>query len=83
MNSDKNTLVYIGPTIPGVAYNGTAYTDGLPDAFEEIIKEIPALRRLLVHPSELPKCLEQVRLKNSRLHLFYEIVQEQVQKGVK
>lgn len=54
MANANNSLVYIGPTIPGVAYNGTAYLNGLPPAFEDAIRETPMLRQLLVTPSARP-----------------------------
>lgn len=81
--SKKKNLVYIGPTIPGVAYNGTTYIDGLPEALEDKFKEIPALRQLLVPPSGWPDAQEQLKAQNGRLYIAYKMVQEYIRKGEK
>ena len=42
------TVVYCGPSIPGVAKQYTAYTNGIPTALAEAIVKQPAMEGLVV-----------------------------------
>ena len=51
----KANLMYIGPTISGVARYSTVFKEGvLPDRLKECVKEFPAMAKLLslIHISE-------------------------------
>ncbi len=41
-------IIYMGPSIRGVAAYGTVYNNGIPDALGEKIREIPVIAQLLV-----------------------------------
>ena len=73
MANANNSLVYIGPTIPGV-----------PPALEDAIRENPMLRQLLVTPSARPDAQAQISQQSGRFYSIYKAVQTKLgQKGVK
>ena len=49
------TVVYCGPSIPGVAKQYTAYTNGIPTALAEAIVKQPAMEGLVVPLEQLPE----------------------------
>lgn len=64
----KSNVMYIGPTIPGVARYSTVYKNGvLPEKLKECIKEFPAMARLLVKIEDMPEAVKKLNEKNSVL----------------
>jgi hypothetical protein len=64
--------IYIGASFRGVA-TGTIYRgDKLPPAIEVAMKEVPALKELLVPISELLEAQKQLRNPESALSRLYE-----------
>ena len=49
------TVVYCGPSIPGVAKQYTAYTNGIPTALAEAIVKQPAMEGLVVPLEQFPE----------------------------
>lgn len=43
----KEPIMYVGPTIPGVATQNRVY-DGIPEGLKEAIKEVPEIGNLLL-----------------------------------
>lgn len=74
--ADNTTMVYCGPTIPGVAKQFTFYRDGLPAALEAVRKETPTLDGLIVSLEELPLAMRQLRMGTGLLFNLYRTVQE-------
>lgn len=76
MSKSKNKpkderIVYVGPTIPGVATRNTTY-DGMPEQLREAIKEAPCLQNLCVPVSELAVALEEIRNRQGATYTMYK-----------
>lgn len=41
-------VVYLGPTLPGVAKEGTIYIDGITPQLEEACEQMPTIREFIV-----------------------------------
>lgn len=81
-SAEKTTqepVVYVGPKIAGVKRN-TTYIKGIPKVAEDIIKEIPLIKKLFVKVSEIAEAKKQLSQENSALSIVYRKVEEQ-QKG--
>lgn len=50
----KEPLMYIGPTIPGVATQNRVY-DGIPEGLKEAINEVPEIGNLLIQIKDYPE----------------------------
>ena len=55
------TVVYCGPSIPGVAKQYTAYTNGIPTTLAEAIVKQPAMEGLVVPLEQLPEAMKNLR----------------------
>lgn len=67
----EETVVYIGPDIPG-AKQYTTYNAGLPDALKEKIKEHPFFNSLIVPVERLAKANAELEQKGSALSALYQ-----------
>lgn len=77
------TVIYIGPTINEVVASNTIFNNGISKELEDTIKEIPAVRKLIIPISQLSAARIQINAKNSALAVCYENVQKSVnRKGV-
>lgn len=74
--TEPATVVYCGPTIPGVAKHYTIYKDGIPATLEATKEEKPALGRLIVQLEELPEAMKQLREKKGPIFTLYKEVQK-------
>ena len=64
----KANLMYIGPTISGIARYSTVFKEGvLPDRLKECVKEFPAMSKLLVKIEDMPEAMKKLNEKNSVL----------------
>lgn len=63
-------LIYIGPTIDGIAIRNTVY-EKLPEPLEAAIKKAPYLSGLCVPISELSKALKQISSKSGTTYKLY------------
>ena len=66
-----NKVVYVGPTIIGVAAKNTVY-DELPETIREEISNEPYLGELFVPISDLAGAMEQIRNQNGAIYTFYK-----------
>ena len=73
--AEAGTLVYCGPTIPGVAKQFTSYRGGIPEALAAAQKKTPVLGGLTVPLDQLPEAMRQLRQKSGRIHTLYKAVQ--------
>ena len=73
--AEAGTLVYCGPTIPGVAKQFTSYRGGIPEALAAARKQTPVLGGLIVPLDQLPEAMRQLRQKSGRIHTLYKAVQ--------
>jgi len=81
----KETLVYLGPEIPGVAAVGTVFKNGLTKKLEEMTRELPAVKMLLVPVRNVVRTKKELEKESSVVKTCYQRVAEyaaQKQKGV-
>lgn len=69
------TVVYCGPSIPGVAKQFTAYTNGIPKALAEEIVKKPAMEGLVVPLDRLPDAMKQLRGGTGHIFRLYRLAQ--------
>ena len=67
--AEAGTLVYCGPTIPGVAKQFTSYRGGIPEALAAARKQTPVLGGLIVP-------LDQLREKTGSIYALYRKAQK-------
>lgn len=72
---EAGTLVYCGPTLPGVAKQFTFYRGGVPEALEAAKKLRPVLGGLIVPLEQLPEAMEQLRKKTGPIYALYRKAQ--------
>ena len=65
-------MVYCGPSIPGVAKQYTAYTNGIPTALAEAIVKQPAMEGLVVPLEQLPEAMKNLRSGTGHISLLFE-----------
>lgn len=64
----KGDLMYLGPTVVGVARHGTVFKDGaLPEKAQQCIKELPQMLHLFVELNKMPEAVRELRKKQSVL----------------
>lgn len=63
-------VVYVGPTIPGVASRNTVYNT-VPQTVNEAAREAPYLLSLCVPIEDLPDALRQIRNQSGSIYSFY------------
>lgn len=65
-------VIYMGPAIAGVAVPGTVYKNGLTPQLEAAVKEIPALKRLLVETGKAQQTRKDLRDPQSAASICYQ-----------
>ncbi len=65
-------VVYVGPTIPGVASHNTIYNNGLPKELTDAQDKEPAFKALVVPLSALSNALREINGKTGATYVFYE-----------
>lgn len=74
--AEAGTLVYCGPTIPGVAKQFTSYRGGIPEALTAAQKQTPVLGGLTVPLDKLPEAMRQLREKTGPIYALYRKTQK-------
>ena len=75
--AEAGTLVYCGPTIPGVAKQFTSYRGGIPEALAAMPKFIIQILAALIVPLEdLPEAMRQLREKTGPIYALYRKAQK-------
>jgi len=62
-------VVYVGPTINGVAKHGTVYEGGIPKELQAAVKEKPLLEKLIVKSSDFAEAQKSIIRKSG---VYYE-----------
>ncbi len=75
-----STVMYIGPTIPGVVSANTTFNNGLTDLLKNAIAEMPAINTLIVPIEKLVQARVQLRQENSPYDVCYNKVRQYVNK---
>lgn len=73
---EKKTMVYLGPEIPGVVAAGTVFKNGLTKELEEKIKELPAIKMLLVSVKDIVKVKKELMKETSAARICYKKIAE-------
>ena len=80
----KKPVIYIGPSIIGVATTGTVYNNGLTPQLEKAAKEVPSLNTLLVEVGKITQARKELKNKESAIRICYEKAEKYAQeKGAK
>lgn len=68
--------IYMGPSLDRVIQHGTIFEDGaIPGILEDKIKEIPAIRGLIVPFEQCAQVARAVTLPDGRYRMLYDMVQ--------
>lgn len=70
-----DTVVYCGPTIPGVANQYTSYINGITTPLAEAIQKNPSLGGLVVPLEKLPEAMKQLHGGYGHIYRLYHLVQ--------
>lgn len=70
------TVMYLGPSITGVAATGTVYNNGLTPQMQAAAEELPALNTLLVEIGGIVQARHDLRNKNSGISICYRKAEE-------
>lgn len=73
--AQAGTVVYCGPTIPGVAKQYTFFQGGIPAALSAAADRLPALGGLVVPLDQLPEAMRQLREKQGPIYALFRKVQ--------
>lgn len=63
-------IVYVGPTIPGVATRNTTYSE-MPESLKEAAKAAPYLKGLCIPVNILAVAMSQIRNKEGAFYTLY------------
>lgn len=74
---NAGTVVYCGPSIPGVAKQYTIYTGGIPAQLAEKIREVPAMGGLVVPLGQLPAAMKSLRDGQGHIYRLFMLVKKQ------
>ena len=69
------TVVYVGPTVPGVANQNTFYSNGIPAPLAEAITKNPPLGGLVIPLDQLPEAMKKLRGGYGHIYRLYRLVQ--------
>lgn len=73
-------VIYMGPAIAGVALPGTVYRNGIPPQLENVVKDFPALKRLLVETGKAQQTRKDLKDPQSAASVCYQSALEYLQK---
>lgn len=76
----KEPVIYIGPSIVGVATKGTVYKNGLTPQMEKAVEELPALNTLLVEIGKITQARKNLKNKESAVSICYAKAEEYARK---
>lgn len=76
----KEPVIYIGPSIVGVATKGTVYKNGLTPQMDRAVKELPALNTLLVEIGKITQARKDPKNKESAVSICYVKAEEYARK---
>lgn len=71
---EVEALVYVGPTIVGVASHNTIFNNGLPDNLKVAIDKEPVFKGLVIPVNRLADALKEIETKSGATFSLYEKV---------
>jgi hypothetical protein len=75
---ESSTLVYCGPSIPGVVKQYTFFRNGLPAPLAEAIEKNPVIGELVIKLELLPDAMRQLRAGSGPIYSLYCLVQVKI-----
>lgn len=75
---DAGTVVYCGPSVPGVANQFTFYTNGIPEQLAAAIEKNPAMGGLVVPLDQFPEAMKKLRGGYGHISRLYRLAQEKI-----
>lgn len=69
------TLMYVGPTKPGIGIQNRVYTE-IPVGAQEVIKQHPIIRNLFIPISRYPEAGKQLRELKGNIYSAFKTAQE-------
>lgn len=76
----KEPVIYIGPSIVGIATKGTVYKNGLTPQMDRAVKELSALNTLLVEIGKITQARKDLKNKESAVSICYAKAEEYARK---
>lgn len=70
----QETVVYVGPTIPGIGSRNMVLNNGLTEELKEAIEKEPAIASLIVPISELAAANKSINTQTGATYVFYNRV---------
>ncbi len=68
---ENNSMIYIGPSLEHIVYEGTVFRNGYPPKFEDTIKDYPFLKELMVPVESLAEVKKSIRDPESSMSMLY------------
>lgn len=76
------TVVYCGPTIPGLVRRFTSFIDGVvPTELQERIEKCSVLKELIVPANRLSETNRQLRDPHSKMSVFFKKAENFIKNG--
>ena len=72
MQKHTEPVVYVGPTVPGVATRNTVFNNGLTQELKDAQDKEPAFKGLVVPVSSLATATNDIASKRGATYTFYE-----------
>lgn len=72
----KEAVVYVGPSLAGIATRNTTYNNGLPEGLEKYIEKKPIMAKLLVPVSKLATALKEINSGTGAYAAYYKDAQK-------
>ena len=70
--AQPEAVAYCGPTIKGIAAQGTVFVNGLPDKLTEKITEFPALKGLIVPRNKFAETRARVEKEGTAENILFK-----------
>lgn len=67
-------VVYLGPTLPGVAKEGTIYISGITPQLEEACKRMPAIREFVVPVDTYEEVVKRLKDSENGMSQIYQYI---------
>lgn len=75
MINNESVLIYLGPTIRGVAKHGASFCSGLPPQLEEYRERNPAIKSLIVPVSKITETMKAVSVEGTVENIAFRKLQ--------
>ena len=69
------TVVYCGPTVPGVAKQYTFYTNGITAPLAAAIEKYPPMGGLVIPLDQLPEAMRKLNGQYGHIYRLFRLVQ--------